>query len=289
LTSQDRRSAIVRHLHEVESASIDGLAEMFGVSKMTVHRDLDHLEEQRIVRKSRGGATLLPSTVFEADFTYRSKLAIDEKHAIAATVADQVERGSAIFIDDSSTAAVIVPMVLSKRPLTIITNGVSVIGDVSRIEGVTLLSLGGTYDPVCNAFFGSLAERSIARLRVDLALLSAAAIRGTSAYFHNPEVARLKLACLDVADRSILMVDHSKFEKSALHLFTHLGVFDNVVTTDLLAPEIATSLRKDGVKLTVLPHGGAADKPADKRAGSHERIPQGGSAFDDGKEGHQRA
>ena len=64
------------------------------------------------------------------------------------------------------------------------------ITDCSRVEGISVLDLGGSYDPVCNAFLGIVTEQSISRLRVDMALLSAGAIRGSYAYFHNPEVAR---------------------------------------------------------------------------------------------------
>lgn len=253
MTSEVRHTRLVSHLRKVESASIDELAELFGVSKMTIHRDLDRLEAQKIVRKSRGGATLLPSTVFEADYAYRSQLALSEKRLIARAVAGRIERGVAILIDDSSTAAQVIPFILEKRPLTIITNSLCVITDCSRVEGISVLDLGGSYDPVCNAFLGIVTEQAISRLRVDVALLSAGAIRGSYAYFHNPEVARFKLACLAAAERSLLMADHTKFGKSALHLFSHLNVFDEVISTDLLDSKIANELRNDNVKLELLP------------------------------------
>jgi DeoR/GlpR family transcriptional regulator of sugar metabolism len=260
LTSEKRRARIVEHLHRTESASIESLAELLLVSKMTIHRDLDRLEEQRVVRKSRGGATLSPSTVFEADYTYRAQLALSEKMQIARYVAERVERGMAILVDDSSTAAQVIPLVINKRPVTIITNSLYAISSYCRVDGVSLLALGGSYDRICDAFFGSVAEQSIARLRVDLAVLSTAAIRGSNAYFHNPEVARFKLACIAVADQTVLMVDHTKFQKSALHLFSHLNVFNEVVTTNLLDATLVETLRNDRVNLSLLRYVEPVDK-----------------------------
>jgi DeoR/GlpR family transcriptional regulator of sugar metabolism len=134
------------------------------------------------------------------------------------------------------------------------------------------MCLGGAYDPVCNACFGIVTEQSITRLRVDLALLSAAAIRGSRAYFHNPDVVRFKLACLSAAERSVLMVDHTKFSKLALHMFTHLDAFDEVVTTDLLDPRDAEALREDRVRLTLVPF----VQPNGEAAKHNEKLLSGG-------------
>jgi DeoR/GlpR family transcriptional regulator of sugar metabolism len=276
----------VEHLHKTESATIESLAELFSVSKMTIHRDLDRLEEQRVVRKSRGGATLSPSTVFEADYTYRAQLALSEKTQIARHVAERVERGMAILVDDSSTAAQIIPLLIDKRPITIITNSLHAISTYCRINGVSLLALGGSYDRICDAFFGNVTEQSIARLRVDLALLSTAAIRGSNAYFHNPEVARFKLACLAVADKSILMVDHTKFQKSALHLFSPLNVFDEVVTTDLLDPTLVESLRGDRVNLALLRHAEPGEKASFGAPPAREKDTLMGEKSASSQEGH---
>ena len=285
LTVEERRTRIVEHLHHVESASIDSLAALFAVSRMTIHRDLDRLEEQRVVRKLRGSATLSSSTVFEADLSYRTRLATREKALIAGRVAERVERGMALLVDDSSTAMQVLPLVVERGPLTIITNSLRVQADYARREGITLLALGGSYDRICDAFFGFLAEQSVARLRVDLALLSAAAVRGPRAYFHNPDVARLKLACLSVADRSVLMLDHSKFERSALHLFTHLGAFDEVVSTALGDPGIADALRNEQVRLTLVAGGGAGREETRARG---QRETFAGDRHGVSQEDHQR-
>ena len=48
---------------------------------------------------------------------------------------------------------------------------------------------------------------------------------------------------------SYLMVDHFKFGRTALHLFTDLGVFDGVVTSQALPREKAAALEEDGIRL----------------------------------------
>ena len=60
--SLDREKQILEYLHENGSASIQKLAEAFGVSNMTIHRDLNKLAEMGQVLKRHGGAVLI-STV----------------------------------------------------------------------------------------------------------------------------------------------------------------------------------------------------------------------------------
>ena len=69
----ERRQAIMDRLVEDRAVDLDMLAELFSVSKMTIHRDLDDLEHQGLLRKVRGGATIEAGTRFESDFRIREK------------------------------------------------------------------------------------------------------------------------------------------------------------------------------------------------------------------------
>ena len=54
---RERLDAILKAI-EVGETDVDGLAARFGVSKMTIHRDLDELEQGGLLRKVRGGASI---------------------------------------------------------------------------------------------------------------------------------------------------------------------------------------------------------------------------------------
>lgn len=51
---EERRQAIMDLLVEHREVDLDDLAERFAVSKMTIHRDLDELEQAGVLRKVRG-------------------------------------------------------------------------------------------------------------------------------------------------------------------------------------------------------------------------------------------
>ena len=130
-------------LMDAGQASVDNLALRFGVSKMTVHRDLDELEEGGFLRKVRGGASILPSSLFESDFRYRQKQATEEKQRLAAAAVAMIEPGQTVIIDDGSTAGGIARHLADLRPLTVITNNLAVIQELAGAGGISLIALVG--------------------------------------------------------------------------------------------------------------------------------------------------
>ena len=61
LAPRDRREQIRLRVVDEGYVRIEALAESFGVSLMTIHRDLDELQTRGWLRKVRGGATAQPS------------------------------------------------------------------------------------------------------------------------------------------------------------------------------------------------------------------------------------
>ena len=66
-----RQKWITEYILEQGSLEVDELSDQFQVSRMTIHRDLDELEQQGVLRKVRGGATVHPSYLFESDIRFR--------------------------------------------------------------------------------------------------------------------------------------------------------------------------------------------------------------------------
>ena len=104
---EERRQEIINLLVESRAVELDDIAARFGVSKMTVHRDLDDLERAGVLRKVRGGATIDAGTQFESDFRFRELQEADVKRALAETAADLVEPGMTVMINDGSMASVL--------------------------------------------------------------------------------------------------------------------------------------------------------------------------------------
>jgi DeoR/GlpR family transcriptional regulator of sugar metabolism len=245
-------------LMQTGSASVEEIASRFDVSKMTVHRDLDQLEEDKLLRKVRGGATVQSSSQFESDFLYRARLAKEEKQRIAAATAEMVEPGQVIILDDGSTIAEMVPFLIHLRPLTVITNNASIISSLIEVEAVKLIALGGDYVRRYHGFFGLMTQESLRSIRADQAFISTSSIADGAAFHQDQLITQTKRAIMDAADRLHLLADHSKFNRTALHMLCRIERFETVITGEDPGQRARAGIVDAGAKLEIVPDKGAA-------------------------------
>jgi DeoR/GlpR family transcriptional regulator of sugar metabolism len=216
------------------SVSAAELAEQFGVSLMTVHRDLDELERQGIVRKYRGGVTAQPSGVFESNVAYRMKSMRHAKDAIAERAAALVEPGMAVMLDDSTTALALARRLVGITPLTVVTNFLEAMNLLARERDIRLMALGGDYDPLHDSFLGVSCVDAIESFRVDLCFVSTSAVSAGFAYHQEQHIVSVKRAMLAAASRNILLLDHTKLGRVALHRVAPLVVVDDGADAEAL-------------------------------------------------------
>jgi DeoR/GlpR family transcriptional regulator of sugar metabolism len=247
-----RRKALLDYLLPAGSAQVEELADHFGVSRMTVHRDLRLLEEQGIVRRVHGGVTVRSSSLADSTILYRARLADAEKDALARAAAELVEPGQAIILDDSTTVGHLAAHLVDCKPLTVITSSLTIIDTLKDAPGIETICLGGHYNARFNAFFGYLCEQAVGSLRANTLFMSTSTILGLIAFHQQEEVVKTKRALMEAADRKILLIDSTKFGKTSLIKLAMLTEFDLVITDSGLAPSDADALLKDGVKLSIV-------------------------------------
>ncbi|KAJ56231.1 DeoR faimly transcriptional regulator [Actibacterium mucosum KCTC 23349] len=248
---EDRRQQIVDLLMVQGSVTLEDLASQFGVSKMTIHRDLDDLEEAGLLRKVRGGASIETSSQFESDYRYRERRGAEEKKRIGRAAIEMLEPGMTVLVNDGSTAGLLADMLPDKRPITVITNNHAVIQTLIGVTGVTLIALGGAYSKKYNGFYGIITEEALARLRADVAFISSPAIQGTTAFHQDHEFVKIKRLMIAAGTKRYLLVDHLKFGRTALHEIADLRDFDAVITSQALPKDMAVPLRDADVNLIV--------------------------------------
>lgn len=245
----ERRQAIIDSLVESRAVDLDDLAARFAVSKMTIHRDLDELEQAGVLRKVRGGATIDAGTQFESDFRFRELQEADVKRAIANAAAELVEPGMTVMINDGSMAAVLGEVLARKKPMTIITNNAAILERSKGEGGLTLIGLGGVYSSKFNAYFGIVTEEALSRLRADIAFISAPAVSGRVAYHMDETVVRTKRAMMASSRQNCLLINSRRFGHTALHVLADVTEFDTIISDEPL-PQ-ATSIELNTARTSV--------------------------------------
>ncbi|MFD2815218.1 hypothetical protein ACFSYD_13750 [Paracoccus aerius] len=116
---------------------------------------------------------------------------------------------------------------------------------------ITLIALGGTYSAKFNGFFGTVTEDALSRLRADLAFISTPAVAGLRAFHMDDAAVRAKRAMIAAADRAVLLVNHTRFGRSALHMLADLSDFDAIITDAAPAPPDRAAIDRAGLRLTI--------------------------------------
>lgn len=246
-----RQADIAAHILDVGSATAISLAEQFGISLMTVHRDLDELERRGVVRKHRGGVTALPSSVFESHLSYRVGQSAAAKAAIAREARKMVEPGMSIMLDDSTSALALAHLLSDVSPLIVITNFLEVIRLATNWPETRVIALGGEYNAAHDSFLGVPCVEALASLRVDMLFASTSTVSGGFVYHQEQEIVFVKRAMLKAAERKVLLVDNTKVGRLALHRLAPLNSFDVVVTDEMATEETVRDMREAGTEVVV--------------------------------------
>lgn len=248
-----RRQLMAEAVMAEGTMRIEDLTERFGISLMTAHRDLDELVGRGLLRKTRGIVSAAPTSLIESSDVYRASRQSAEKRAIAAAAVALIEPAQAVFFDDSTTVLQMVPHLAARVPLTAITNSLTLMNALKGMRDITLLGLGGQFHNWCNAFMGPVTTAEIRRLRADLVFLSMAAITDDMVFHQSPEMAETKRAMFDSAARRVLLADHTKFDRRALHAMCGLDEFDVVIVDAATPPRLLDRMRSRGIRVQIAP------------------------------------
>ncbi|MCQ1950291.1 MULTISPECIES: DeoR/GlpR family DNA-binding transcription regulator [Arthrobacter] len=177
--------------------------------------------------------------------------AVEEKKKMARVAVELVSEGDVVMVDDSTTSLEVVPLLIGRSPLTIITNFMPAMQQVTNNPDVHLIALGGEYVPRYQSFLGLMCERSIADLYADVLFASSSAVRGLDVYHQDQQIVTAKRAMMAAAQTRVLMVDHSKIDHGALHRLGGIDEFTHVIVDDEVDAIVVKSFEDAGVIVLV--------------------------------------
>lgn len=249
-----RRERVLESVLATGGRGIAELAHDFSVSKMTMHRDLDALEDAGYLRKVRGRAEAPSELTVETSAVFRLRAATEVKDAVARGALDLVEGARTVFVDDSTSALPLLRALAARagEPLTVVTNYLQVLREVAAAPHVRVQLLGGAYEPHLDATFGPDAVEALRRTQVDVTVVSSPAVHRGVCYHALEPSAELKQAALEVADRSVVLLDHSKLGRTAPYTFGPVPTGTHVVVDDSAAPAEVDALRAAGADVRVV-------------------------------------
>ena len=204
---------ILRRVDMMGRVTVQELSQIMGVSDQTIRRVSRPLAEHGALSKVHG-ALISNKSALDPPFLSRMNLNRDAKVAIANEVATLVQDGDSIIIDTGSTSAFIAQTLRQRRDLRVVTNSAFVASTLAMIPGNKVSMAGTQLRDHDGASFDRSAFQVIERAEVDFCVLSASMAHPEKGFLvHEQCEVDMASAMMGRAARSIMAVDHSKFER----------------------------------------------------------------------------
>lgn len=139
----ERQKRILELLNIEGVVTVSKLSAQLGVTEETVRRDLEKLESKELLRRTHGGALPMDEGSYEFSLEKRKALNVESKQALARTAIQYVATGDTIFLDASTTTFYMAKELKTMKNITVITNSIRVINELSGVEGVKVIAVGG--------------------------------------------------------------------------------------------------------------------------------------------------
>ena len=257
MISSQRQHLILSRLRTRGAVRITALSKELGVSAMTIRRDIADLADKGLLKRVHGGAVTTSTLLSEPLFSVKSQMDIGLKDAIAQEAVKYVAPGDVIAIGGGTTYVFAQHLLESQQSsgITILTNSIPVAELVQALESkdVEVIVTGGVTTR-SNSLVGPIADKVVASLRVNTVFLGTHSVSIPRGFLMpNSLEAATDMALMDIADRTIILTDHTKWSCTSLSLFARFDQVDTVITDDGLDPDSVGKTR-DLVKELVLAH-----------------------------------
>lgn len=226
------------------------------MSEITVRRDLNHLENERMIKRTHGGAALCTSLITSPSDTEaytvedQTKKNIRQKSIIGMKAASLIQPHETILLDSGTTTPFIAKYLTSDMPLTVLCYTSDNTFELIHRPNVNLILAGGYYDRNSHVFRGNECSELMKSIRAEKAFISAAGVDeklGLTTYFYFES--EIKKTFIELAKRIILVADSSKFGKISISYFGSLEQVHTVITDDGLSPEYRDFIKNIGIEL----------------------------------------
>ncbi len=245
----DRRKAILDILEKDGIVYLSKLSLLYPqISTMTLRRDLDYFENAGIAVRIHGGAQK-KTAGSEPFYNLRANKNRTEKETIARLCLDFIEEGSSIFVDCGTTAMEFAKIIPNVR-LSVITNAPNVGTEIAKKSNSETIILGGQLNRDNLSLTGKFTENFLDSLNIDTAFVSSSGFTvngGFSCGSYNE--AELKRKVLSKAQKRVILMDSSKFNKNFMFTFAKPEDVDYLVTDSVPSHDIAHGLSSASVKI----------------------------------------
>lgn len=230
---EERQNRILELLQAYQTEmKVEDIAEIFGVSPLTIRRDLDVLADDKAIIRTHGGCLSAGRAALQTEYHQKVARNFQLKKAIAQAATEFLNKGDVILMNDGTTTFHVALHLGAIGDLMIYTNSLALIAEYSRFANVRLFLLAGEYDSERYSIHGSLTEQMLENLSFDTVFLGTDALDAEGrCLVETPEEARLARLMQRAGKKSILVADHTKVGAHGHVTYGRLSDFDTWIVS----------------------------------------------------------
>lgn len=250
MVTADRRKQIVQLVRSAGSVDVRDLGRRFGVSAMTIRRDLEWLAAQGLILRTRGGAMAPTSGAEEIPYESKAASQAPEKQRIGLAAGRLVREGETVLLDSGSTTLQAARALKAVGSLTVVTNDLRIACELSEESRIRVVTPPGVVRPGLYSLLGPQTVDFLRSLHVDRTFLGADAADVEAGVTNRTlEEVTVKQAMIQAARETVLVADHTKFGQVVFGQVCPLEALRVIVTDRALDRRYRNALRQAGVRL----------------------------------------
>jgi DeoR/GlpR family transcriptional regulator of sugar metabolism len=251
---EERRDRILDLIRKESVCSVKKLVSVFGVSRITIQRDLTILEESGVIAKVHGGARAVRQGPdgFETRFSIRYKQNHQNKSQIAKKALAFVRSQGCIFIDSSTTAHVFGLEVFKRdiHDLVVVTNAPSLLFEASKYPELKIISTGGEFLHSFSMYAGEWVTDFIERINIDCAFISAAGIsEDLKITTEHRELSGILQKLIENSAEVNLLLDSTKLFRKGMITVADLSDCTRIITDDFVTDQQKETLSRAKIEI----------------------------------------
>lgn len=251
-----RLKEIIEILNKKGEVSVKEIAQKLIISEMTVRRDLSYLEEEGLIRRTHGGATLLDNFQINDDNQYLIGKEIDknvrQKSLIGLKAVSMIKEGETIGFDIGTTVPFIAKYLDRNIKISAVCVTFECAIELYNKKNINLILTGGVLHRDSDVFDSYEGIELLKKIRTDKIFVSAGGIDdklGLTCY-HDFHV-KIKKIMMSSSKKKILVADSSKFDNVKPSYFADLKDIDAIITDENIPQKYKNILSELGIELII--------------------------------------
>lgn len=236
-----KKEIVLELINRNKYLTLEDVAQHLDVSINTARRYVDELSSKGDIIKVKGGSIICNDYKH-----YKNDKDLLRKQKICKFASSFISNGDSIILDGGTTIRQIIPFLNNKNDLTIFSQGIDILYEVSLLNNptFTLITDGGTLDYKVNIFFNQ-DEKFVNNYNFDKGFLSCTAIDLKNGATNIDLISvKHKNTIINNSKNTYFIFDSTKFGKTSLIKICDIEDIENLIVDSEIDKQLIEKFKK---------------------------------------------